>query len=209
MYYPWLVVKDLVTGETVLAPPSGHMAGVWARTDAQRGVFKAPANTPIRGVIGVQRRVAPSGQGELNNAGVNVIRVFDRGGVLPWGARTLSEDAQWRYVSVRRLFCMVEESIARGTQWIVFEPNDRPLWNMIDRDISAFLMGLWRDGALAGARPQEAFFVKCDAETNPQDVVDSGRVVALVGLAPVKPAEFIVFQVSQYAGGTTTDEQRS
>ena len=209
LYYPWLVVKDLVTGETVLAPPSGHMAGVWARTDAQRGVFKAPANTPIRGVIGVQRRVAPSEQGELNNAGVNVIRVFERGGVLPWGARTLSEDAQWRYVSVRRLFCMVEESIARGTQWIVFEPNDRPLWNMIDRDISAFLMGLWRDGALAGARPQEAFFVKCDAETNPQDVVDSGRVVALVGLAPVKPAEFIVFQVSQYAGGTTTDEQRS
>ena len=171
--------------------------------------LRVMAERSISGVSGVQRRVAPSEQGELNNAGVNVIRVFDRGGVLPWGARTLSEDAQWRYVSVRRLFCMVEESIARGTQWIVFEPNDRPLWNMIDRDISAFLMGLWRDCALAGARPQEAFFVKCDAETNPQDVVDSGRVVALVGLAPVKPAEFIVFQVSQYAGGTTTDEQRS
>jgi uncharacterized protein len=206
VYHPWLTVKDLVTGESVDAPPSGYMAGVWARTDAQRGVFKAPANTPIRGVIGVQRRVAPQEQGELNDAGVNVIRVVGRGDILPWGARTLSSDAQWRYISVRRLFCMVEEAIADGTQWIVFEPNDKPLWNMIKRDVTAFLLGLWRDGALAGSKPQEAFFVKCDAETNPPDVVDAGRVVAWVGLAPVKPAEFIVFQVSQFSGGTTTEE---
>jgi hypothetical protein len=206
VYHPWLTVKDLVTGETVAAPPSGYMAGVWARTDASRGVFKAPANTPIRGIIGVQRRVAPQEQGELNDAGVNVIRVVGRGDVLPWGARTLSSDAQWRYLSVRRLFCMVEEAIADGTQWIVFEPNDKPLWNMIKRDVTAFLLGLWRDGALAGSKPEEAFFVKCDRETNPPDVVDAGRVVAWVGLAPVKPAEFIVFQVSQFSGGTTTEE---
>ena len=206
VYHPWLTVKDLHTGETVAAPPSGYMAGVWARTDAARGVFKAPANTPIRGIIGVQRRVAPQEQGELNDAGVNVIRAVGRGDILPWGARTLSADAQWRYLSVRRLFCMVEEAIADGTQWIVFEPNDKPLWNMIKRDVTAFLLGLWRDGALAGSKPEEAFFVKCDAETNPPDVVDAGRVVAWVGLAPVKPAEFIVFQVSQFSGGTTTEE---
>ncbi len=107
---------------------------------------------------------------------------------------------------MRRLFCMVEEAIADGTQWIVFEPNDKPLWNMIKRDVTAFLLGLWRDGALAGSKPEEAFFVKCDRETNPPDVVDAGRVVAWVGLAPVKPAEFIVFQVSQFSGGTTTEE---
>ncbi|MHB1007955.1 MAG: phage tail sheath family protein [Propionibacteriaceae bacterium] len=206
VYHPWLTVKDLVTGESVAAPPSGYMAGVWARTDASRGVFKAPANTPIRGVIGVQRRIAPQEQGELNDAGVNVIRVVGRGDILPWGARMLSSDAQWRYINVRRLFCMVEEAIADGTQWIVFEPNDKPLWNMIKRDVTAFLLGLWRDGALAGSKPEEAFFVKCDAETNPADVVDAGRVVAWVGLAPVKPAEFIVFQVSQFSGGTTTEE---
>ena len=126
--------------------------------------------------------------------------------ILPWGARTLSADPQWRYLNVRRLFCMVEEAIADGTQWIVFEPNDKPLWNMIKRDVTAFLLGLWRDGALAGSKPEEAFFVKCDSETNPPDVVDAGRVVAWVGLAPVKPAEFIVFQVSQFSGGTTTEE---
>lgn len=209
VYWPWLMVKDLVTGDTVAAPPSGHMAGVWARTDALRGVHKAPANEPLRGAIGLQRRVSPAEQGQLNSAGVNVIRIFDRSGVLPWGARTLSDDPEWRYLSVRRLFCMVEESIARGTQWIVFEPNDRPLWNMIKRDISAFLTRLWCDGALMGRNPAEAFFVKCDEETNPPDVVDAGRVVAWVGLAPVKPAEFIVFQVSQFSGGTTTEELKS
>lgn len=208
LYHPWVLVQDLVTGDIVPVPPSGHLAGLWARTDATRGVHKAPANEPLRGVVGVQRRLTPAEQGELNAAGVNVIRLFDRLGVRPWGARTISDDPQWRYLNVRRLFCMVEEAIALGTQWIVFEPNDRTLWNMIVRDITAFLMGLWRDGALMGATPREAFFVKCDAETNPADVVDSGRVVALVGLAPVKPAEFVVFQVSQFAGGTTTEEVR-
>lgn len=208
LYYPWVQVRDLMTGDIVTVPPSGHLAGLWARTDATRGVHKAPANEPLRGVVGVHRRVTPAEQGELNMAGVNVIRLFDRTGVRPWGARTISDDPEWRYLNVRRLFCMVEESIALGTQWIVFEPNDRTLWNMIVRDITAFLMALWRDGALMGRTPKEAFFVKCDEETNPPDVVDAGRVVALVGLAPVKPAEFIIFQVSQFAGGTLTEEVR-
>lgn len=208
LYYPWVQVKDLVTGETVLAPPSGHMAGVWARTDATRGIHKAPAgvDSPLRGVIGVQRRVSPAEHGELNSAGVNVIRAFDRFGIRPWGARTLSEDAEWRYLSVRRLFCMVEEAISMGTQWMVFQPNTDAVWSMIRRDVSAFLMGLWRDGALMGRTPEEAFFVKCDEETNPPDVVDAGRVVIYVGMAPVKPAEFVVFQIAQFSGGTLTEE---
>lgn len=212
LYWPWVLVKDLQTGETVLAPPSGHMAGVWARTDATRGVHKAPAGTnhALRGVVGVQRRVTPTEQGELNSAGVNVIRLFDSG-ILPWGARTLarSEAPEWTYINVRRLFAMAEESIADGTSWIVFEPNDRPLWNMIVRDVSAFLTGLWRDGALMGRTPEEAFYVKCDDETNPPDVVDAGRVVVEIGMAPVKPAEFVVFKVSQYSGGTITEEGNS
>lgn len=208
LYHPWILVRDLVTGEVVAAPPSGHMAGLWARTDATRGVHKAPANEPLRGVVGVQRRISSAEQGELNQVGVNVIRLFDRMGTRPWGARTLSDDPQWRYLNVRRLFCMVEESIALGTQWIVFEPNDHTLWNLIVRDITDYLTRLWRDGALMGRTPAEAFFVKCDSETNPADVVDAGRVVALIGLAPVKPAEFIVFKVSQFSGGATTQEVR-
>ena len=205
-YYPWVWVRDLTNGETVLAPPSGHMAGIWARTDSTRGVHKAPANEPMRGVIGVQRRVTPSEQGELNAVGVNVIRMFDRIGIRPWGARMNAADQDWRYINVRRLFCMAEESIALGTNWIVFEPNDKPLWHMIKRDITAFLTGLWRDGALMGRTPEEAFYVKCDDETNPADVVDAGRVVCEIGMAPVKPAEFIVFRVSQFSGGTVTEE---
>ena len=210
-YYPNLVVRDLVTGETVLAPPSGHIAGIWAHTDATRGVHKAPANVPIRGVLGVQRRVTAAEQGELNSAGVNVIRMFDRAGIRPWGARTRATETepQWRYLNVRRLFSMVEESIALGTNWIVFEPNDDGLWRLIRRDLSAFLTGLWRDGALMGRTPEEAFFVKCDEETNPPDVVDAGQVRVVVGMAPVKPAEFIVFQVSQFSGGTITEEESS
>jgi uncharacterized protein len=208
LYYPWLMVKDLNTAEAVLAPPSGHMAGIWARTDYRRGVHKAPANEALNGVIGLQRRVTPAEQGELNAAGVNVLRIFDNFGIRPWGARTLARDTapQWRYIPVRRLFCMIEESIALGTSWIVFEPNDRLLWNLIRRDIGAYLTRLWHTGALMGSSPEEAFFVKCDEETNPPEVVDAGRVVAVIGIAPVKPAEFVVFQISQFSGGTITEE---
>jgi hypothetical protein len=204
-YYPWLSVRDLNTGEIVLAPPSGHMAGLWARTDATRGVHKAPANDRLRGVLGVARRVTPSEQGELNEAGVNVIRMFDTG-VRPWGARTLTDRPDMKYINVRRTFCMIEESIAQGTSWTVFEPNDTELWSMVVRDLKAFLTGVWRDGALMGRTPEEAFMIKCDRETNPPDSVDRGLLVALIWLAPVKPAEFVVFKVSQFSGGTIIEE---
>jgi phage tail sheath protein FI len=210
-YFPWLNVIDLNTGELVAAPPSGHIAGIWARTDSTRGVFKAPANEVVRGAVGLQYRVTPTEQAELNSAGVNAIRFFTSQGIRVWGARTLARDSEpeWKYLNVRRLFCMVEDSIARGTSWIVFEPNHEPLWAMIRRDISAFLTLLWRDGALVGRTAAEAFFVKCDRETNPREVVDAGQVITLIGLAAVKPAEFIVFKVSQFAGDVTPSEGSS
>lgn len=202
-YFPWITVRDpLAPNELVSIPPSGHLAGIWARTDATRGVHKAPANVPIRGALNVTYRLTRAELGVLNSAGVNCIRLFTREGIRVWGGRTLAASAsEWRYLNVRRLFNMIKESIADSTRWIVFEPNDYTLWKSIRRDISAFLMGLWRDGALMGRTPEEAFFVKCDEETNPPDQIDAGIVVTLIGIAPVKPAEFIVFRISQYQGG--------
>jgi uncharacterized protein len=206
-YWPWITVRDpLLPNELVNVPPSGHMAGVWARTDATRGVHKAPANEPIRGALNVTYRLTRDEQGLLNQAGVNAIRLFAREGIRVWGARTLAGGAsEWRYLSVRRLFNMIEESIEEGTRWIVFEPNDYTLWKSIRRDIRAFLTRIWRDGALMGRTPAEAFFVKCDEETNPPEVVDAGMVVTVVGIAPVKPAEFIIFRISQYAAGAEVE----
>ena len=207
-YFPWITVRDpLAPGETVSVAPAGHVAGIWGRTDATRGVHKAPANEIVRGALDVSYRVTRAEQGELNQAGVNCIRLFGREGIRVWGARTLAGDPEWRYLNVRRLFNMIKESIARSTRWIVFEPNDFTLWKSIRRDVSAFLTLLWRDGALMGRTPEEAFFVKCDEETNPPDVIDAGMVVTLIGIAPVKPAEFIVFRISQYQAGTEVETQ--
>lgn len=206
IYFPWLKVRDPLTGEIVSTPPSGHMAGIWARTDALRGVHKAPANEPIRGAVDLTYLVTRPEQDLLNPKGVNCIRYFSAEGIRVWGARTLAAEAgEWRYINVRRLFNMLEESIANGTRWMVFEPNDPTLWRSIRRDIGAFLTRVWRDGALLGRTPEQAFFVKCDEETNPADVRDAGMVVALVGVAVVKPAEFVVFKLSQWAGGTETE----
>jgi len=202
-YAPWIVVRDPLSGEPVATPPSGHVAGVWARTDATRGVHKAPANEPIRGVVDLSYRITRGEQEILNPAGVNCIRYFAAEGVRIWGARTLAAEAsQWRYLNVRRLFSMLKESIGDGTRWIVFEPNDQLLWRSIRRDIGAFLTRVWRDGALMGNTAQEAFFVKCDEETNPPAVRDAGIVIAEIGVAPVKPAEFVVFKLSQSATGS-------
>jgi Bacteriophage tail sheath protein len=202
VYFPWITVMDPISDTLVNVPPSGHMAGIWARTDAMRGVHKAPANEIVNGALNLTYRLTRDEQALLNDAGVNCIRLFARSGIRVWGARTLADAAsEWRYLNVRRLFNMVEESIVEGTNWIVFEPNDRTLWKSIRRDIGAFLTRVWRDGALMGATPEQAFFVKCDEETNPPDVIDAGQVVAIVGLAPVKPAEFVVFQVMQSASG--------
>ena len=205
-YFPWIVARDPFTGDPVATPPSGHLAGVWARNDTQRGVHKAPANEPVRGVVDLTYRVTRSEQDLLNPRGVNCIRYFANEGVRVWGARTLAAEAsEWRYLNVRRLFNMLKESIAEGTRWIVFEPNDGLLWRSIRRDIGAFLTRVWRDGALLGRTPQEAFFVKCDEETNPPEVRDAGQVVALIGVAPVKPAEFVVFKLSQSTVGADTE----
>jgi len=203
-YFPRIKVRDPLSpdGLVVEVPPSGHMAGIWARTDASRGVHKAPANEMVRGALGVKYRVTRAEQEVLNPAGVNCIRWFPTEGVRVWGARTIAAEAsEWRYLNVRRLFNMIEESIGRGTRWVVFEPNDRPLWRDIRRDVSAFLRLQWRDGALMGRTPEEAFFVQCDEETNPPESIDQGRVVIMIGIAPVKPAEFIVFRIGQHSGG--------
>ena len=200
MYYPGIKVDNpaATNGDTeIFVPPSGHMAGVWARTDETRGVWKAPANEVIRGVLDVELPITKAEQGLLNPIGINCIRPFGTRGVRVWGARTLSSDSDWRYINVRRLFNMVEDAIVSGTQWVVFEPNDQKLWEGVKRTVSSFLRGLWRDGALMGTTPEQAFFVKCDAENNPPDSIDEGKLIVEVGIAPVKPAEFVIFRISQ------------
>jgi phage tail sheath protein FI len=207
VYYPWIkVANPLGNGEAVLVPPSGHMAGVYARSDTERGVHKAPANEIVRGALGLETHITKSEQDSLNPEGINCIRAFPGRGIRIWGARTLSSDASWRYINVRRLFNFVEESIELGTQWIVFEPNDMDLWARIRRDITAFLTRVWRDGALFGATPAEAFYVKCDEELNTVEIRDAGQVIIEIGMAPVKPAEFVIFRISQWAGGGAVAE---
>jgi phage tail sheath protein FI len=207
LYYPWIKVTNPLGGdETILVPPCGHMAGIYARSDTERGVHKAPANEVVRGAIGLETKITKSEQDSLNPVGINCIRPFPGRGIRVWGARTLASDAQWRYINVRRLFNFVEESIELGTQWVVFEPNDRDLWERIKRDIRAFLTRVWRDGALFGSTPDEAFFVKCDDELNTVEIRDAGQVIIEIGLAPVKPAEFVIFRISQWAGGGAVAE---
>lgn len=207
LYYPWIkVANPSGDGGTVSVPPSGHMAGIYARSDTERGVHKAPANEIVRGALGLETKITKSEQDSLNPVGINCIRAFPGRGIRVWGARTLASDAQWRYINVRRLFNFIEESIELGTQWVVFEPNDRDLWERIKRDIRAFLTRVWRDGALFGATPEEAFYVKCDDELNTVEVRDAGQVIIEIGLAPVKPAEFVIFRISQWAGGAAVAE---
>ena len=204
-YFPWVQVADPLqpAGTRIAVPPSGHLAGIYSRSDAQRGVHKAPANEVLMGALGVRYPVSKILQGSLNPLGVNCIRSFE-GTIKIWGARTLasdpSGDPEWVYINVRRLFNFMRESIDKGTQWVVFEPNDMALWAKINRNITAFLTNVWRAGALFGSTPQEAFYVKCDAETNPPDVRDLGRVVTEIGVAVVKPTEFVIFRISQWAG---------
>jgi len=199
-YFPWIEVYDPTKGN-VLQPPSGFMAGIYARSDGERGVHKAPANELVRGALGLKYGITKGEQDLLNPKGINCIREFPNRGIRIWGGRTISSDASWRYINVRRLFNMVEQSIEDGTQWVVFEPNDPRLWKRVTRDISAFLMRLWRQGALFGKTPEEAFYVKCDEETNPPEVIDAGQMIVEVGMAPVKPAEFVIFRIGQMPSG--------
>ena len=201
LYYPWIRIFDPVTGKPINMPPSGHIAGIWSRNDDTRGVHKAPANEVVGGAIDVEFQITKGEQDGLNPVGINCIRAFPGRGIRVWGARTLSSDPAWRYINVRRLFNMVEASIDTGTQWVVFEPNDFALWQRLKRDVTSFLTIIWRTGALFGATPSDAFYVKCDEETNPPEQRDLGMVVTEIGIAPVKPAEFVIFRISQYAPG--------
>ncbi|AEY87684.1 hypothetical protein SHJG_2409 [Streptomyces hygroscopicus subsp. jinggangensis 5008] len=202
LYYPWIKVFDPAVGRDAFVPPSGHVAGVWARNDETRGVHKAPANEVLRGAVGLQTQITKGEHDLLNPIGLNCIRAFPGRGIRVWGARTLADDASWRYLNVRRLFNYLEESILAGTQWVVFEPNDDALWARVRRTISAFLVNEWRKGALFGLTPDEAFYVKCDRETNPPESIEAGQVICEVGVAPVKPAEFVVFRLAQLSAGS-------
>ena len=204
-YFPWIQVYDPDQGN-VFVPPSGHIAGVYSRVDSERGVHKAPANEIMRGALGLKYNVSKGEQDLLNPKGINAIRTMQGGAIRIWGARTLSTDASWKYINVRRLFIMVESSIEAATQWVVFEPNDHRLWKRVTRTITSFLTLIWRNGALMGTSPDQAFYVKCDEETNPPEVVDAGQLVVEIGLAPVKPAEFVIFRIGQMASGGGVEE---
>ncbi len=206
LYWPWIKVFDPATGQQIFVPPTGHMAGIWARNDTTRGVHKAPANEVVRGAVSLEINITKAEHDELNPQGVNCIRSFPSRGVRVWGARTLSSDPAWRYLNVRRLFNYLEKSILNGTDWVVFEPNDVALWAKIRRTIASFLVMEWRKGALFGASPNDAFYVKCDDETNPAEGIDLGQVVCEIGVAPVKPAEFVIFRMSQFSGGVSLVE---
>ncbi len=192
----------------VYVPPSGHIAGVFARVDSERGVHKAPANELVNGITGLSQNINRIEQGQYNDRGINVIRIFKDRGIRVWGARTLAtkSDPSWKYVNVRRLFIMIEQSIMVGMQWAVFEPNDQFLWSKLTRDVRAYLMRVWSSGALFGKTPEEAFYVKCDEETNPRYLIDAGQVNVQIGICPVKPAEFVVFSIGQWDGGALIEE---
>jgi phage tail sheath protein FI len=203
LYWPRIKILDQASGQPMFVPPSGHMAGIWARNDDERGVHKAPANEVVRGALALESNLTKGEHDLLNPEGINCLRAFPGRGIRVWGARTLSSDPAWRYVSVRRLFNYLEKSILQNTNWVVFEPNDRNLWAKIRRTIASFLVLEWRKGALFGSTPSEAFFVKCDDETNPAEAIDAGQVMCQIGVAPVKPAEFVIFQLAQLQGGVS------
>lgn len=208
LYFPRLVISDPSNAAgAIVVPPSGHMAGMYARTDVERGVHKAPANEVISGITDLDLIINKREQDILNVPPnqINVLRDFrsEGRGLRVWGARCITSDAAWKYINVRRLFIFIEASLDQGTQWVVFEPNDTPLWARVTQSISNFLTRVWHDGALMGQKVEEAFFIKCDRTTMTQDDIDNGRLIVLVGIAPVKPAEYVIIRISQYAGGAS------
>lgn len=197
VYHPWLQVFDPLDKRNTYIPPSGSVAGIYSRSDTKRGVHKAPANEVVQGCTGLSVQYNKGEQDVLNPKGINLIRAFTGQGIRVWGARTMSSNGLWKYVNVRRLFIFVEESIRRGTNWVVFEPNDGPLWARVQRTIDAFLTRVWRDGALQGSSTGEAFYVNIGRNTMTQDDIDNGRLICVIGIAPVKPAEFVIFRITQ------------
>ena len=200
MYHPWLEVFDPLDKKNTYIPPSGSIAGIYARTDNTRGVHKAPANETISNCVGLDCNYNTGEQDILNPKGVNLIRKFPGQGIRVWGARTCSSNGLWKYINVRRLFIYLEESIKANTNWVVFEPNDELLWIRVKRTIEVFLENIWRSGALAGSSAAEAFFVDIGKTTMSQDDIDNGRLVCVIGVAPVKPAEFVIFRITQKTG---------
>jgi hypothetical protein len=198
MYYPWVRVLDPITGRENYMPPSGFVAGIYARNDVDRGVWKAPANEVVRLSIGFEQLLNKAQQDVLNPEGINCFRFFEGRGFRLWGARTISSDPEWKYVNLRRYFIYLERSIDRGTQWAVFEPNGDQLWANVRRTIEDFLLNEWQMGALLGDKPEKAFFVKCDRSTMTQNDLDNGRLVCLIGIAPLRPAEFVIFRIGQW-----------
>jgi phage tail sheath protein FI len=196
-YYPWIVISDPRSGARRKIPPGGSICGIYALTDNTRGVFKAPANEVVRGAIDLEYEIDHGMQENLNPKGVNVIRRFPGRGIRVWGARTLSSDPLWKYVNVRRLFIFIEASIYNSTQWVVFEPNDARLWARVKQTLTLFLRTQWREGALFGDKEEEAFSVAVGRETMTEDDILNGRLIIEVGIAPVRPAEFVIFRVFQ------------
>jgi len=203
-YSPWLVTSDPRSGARITVPPGGHMLGIYARTDIERGVFKAPANEIVRGALDLRFDINERTQDVMNPRGVNAVRKFPGRGIRLWGARTLASNSLWKYVSVRRLFIFLERSIYEGTQWVVFEPNDDRLWARVVDTIRLFLRTQWRLGALFGQKEQDAFFITCNRSTMTQDDILNGRLICEIGIAPVRPAEFVIFRIFQH----TAESQR-
>ncbi|HET9650892.1 MAG TPA: phage tail sheath subtilisin-like domain-containing protein, partial [Usitatibacter sp.] len=197
-YYPWVKVIDPVTNGEIVLPPSGFVAGIYARNDTERAVYKAPANEVVRSAIGFELTLNKAQQEVLNPEGINCFRFFEGRGMRLWGARTISSDPEWKYVNLRRYFAYLERSIDKGTQWAVFEPNGERLWSNVRGTIDDFLFDQWQNGALLGDKPEKAYFVKCDRSTMSQNDLDNGRLVCLIGVAPLRPAEFVIFRIGQW-----------
>jgi hypothetical protein len=198
LYYPWVIINDPITNQDLTLPPSGFMAGIYARNDVEIGVHKAPANEVVRNAIGLEVLINKAQQDVLNPLGINCIRFFEGRGIRVWGARTISSDPEWKYLNIRRYFAFLEASIDRSTQWAVFEPNGERLWANIRRTVESFLANEWKEGHLAGTKVEEAFFVRCDRSTMTQNDLDNGRLICLIGVAPLYPAEFVIFRIGQW-----------
>jgi len=210
LYHPWIEILDPnerpqqgAPPQRLVLPPSGFVAGIYARTDIRRGVYKAPANETVLGLTRFEANINKPRQDVLNPEGINALRFFPGRGSRVWGARTMSSDPEWKYVNVRRLFIYLEHSIDKGTQWAVFEPNNERLWANIRSTIEDFLLVQWKSGALMGTKPDQAFFVRCDRTTMTQNDLDNGRLICLIGVAPTYPAEFVIFRIGQW----TADSQ--
>ena len=198
LYYPWVTIHDPLTGSFLNLPPSGFVAGIYARNDLAGGVSKAPANEVINLATGLETILDDTQQEILNPLGINTLRFFEGRGYRVWGARTISSDPEWKYVAIRRYFAYLEHSIDNGTQWVVFEPNGEDLWENVRQIVSDFLFNEWSSGALMGSKPDEAYFVKCDRSTMTQHDIDNGRLIILIGVAPLHPAEFVIFRIGQW-----------